>query len=119
MWDFDYDLGQGDDEIGGAQPSGTVIYENVSCRVQSLKPTQAIREQGIIGIDLFVGLVHPHTLDIENNNELEITAPANSPYYGKVFRIQGDPQRTSTSASDSRGYLLVNLKRVEKSRTIQ
>lgn len=119
VWDFSYDLGSGDDEIGGAVPSGTVLYQNISCRIQSNRPTQALREQGITGIDTYICAIANHTLDVENNNEIKITAPTNSPYYGKWFRIMGDPQRTSTSPSDSRGYLLVNLQRIERGRTIQ
>lgn len=122
VWDYNYDTadgGGGDDDIGGAVPSGTMLYDNVEIRIQSNKPTQAIREQGILGIDTFVGMIRNYTLDVENNNELLITAPASSHYYNKRFRIMGDPQRTSTGATDSRNYLLVNLQRIERGRTIQ
>jgi len=116
VWDYNYPQ---DDEIGGALPSGTVIYENIELRIQSMKPTQPILEQGIEAIRLFTGMIHPQTLDIENNNEIEITAPSSSNYYGDKFRILGDPQRTSVHGSDSRGYILVTLRRIERGRTIQ
>ena len=119
VWDFNYDLGQGDDEIGGAQPSGTILYSQIELRIQSQKPTPALLEQGIVGISTYIGLIRDRTLDIENNNEIRVTAPVNSPYYNKYYRILGDPQRTSMAASDSRGYLLVSLQRVERGRTIQ
>jgi len=108
-----------DDSVGGAQPSGTVTYEDISCRVQSSKPTQALLEQGLEDVSMFIGLLTPHTVLVTNNNQLEITAPLNSPYYNERFRVVGNPQRTSMSPSDSRGYILVNLKRVEKSRQLQ
>lgn len=119
IWDFNYDLGSGDDEIGGAVPSGTVLYTDVPCRVQQDPPTQALLEQGIISTNRFSALIGDYTLDIENNNEIKITAPVNSPYYNKYFRILGDPERTSIHPSDSRGFLLVRLQRVERGRTIQ
>ena len=119
VWNFKYDLGEADDEVGGSQPSGTVLQESVELRIASMQPTQALLEQGVESLDLYTGVIANYTVDILNNHEVEITAPANSPYYGKFFRVMGDPRRTSTSPSDSRGFLFVSLKRVEKSRTIQ
>lgn len=119
VWDYQYGLGEGDDDVGGSQPSGTVLHERIELRISSMKPTQALLEQGIEDISMFTGFLVNHTLQIANNNQLEITAPANSPYYGEFFRVIGNPQRTSMGPSDSRSFLKVNLKRVEKSRTIQ
>ena len=116
VWDYNYPA---DDDIGGALPSGTMLYENVALRIQSNRPTQAIREQGIVGVDTYLGMVRDYTLDIENNNEILITAPASSHYYNKRYRVIGDPQRQSVGATDSRGVLLLNLQRVERGRTIQ
>ena len=119
VYDFKYDLGEGDDDVGGSQPSGTVLQENVSLRIHSLKPTQPLLEQGVESLNLFTGVIANYTVDILNNHEIEITAPANSSPYGKFFRVIGDPERASTHPSDSRGFLMVSLRRVEKSRTIQ
>ena len=116
VWRFSYPE---DDDIGGAQPSGTITYDSVPARIQSLKPTQALAEQGIEGFDSYVGLLTPHTLDVQYNDEIQLMLPVNSPDYSGTFRVVGDPQRTSMSPSDSRGYLLVNLRRVVKVRTIQ
>ena len=119
--DYKYDLGEGDDAVGGAQPSGTttVLQDNIQLRIAAAKPTQAILEQGVETDSLYTGFIGNHTVDILNNHEIEVTAPANSPYFGLRFRILGDPQRASVGASDSRGFLLVMMKRVTKSRTIQ
>jgi len=119
VYDFKYNLGEGDDEVGGSQPSGTVLQDGVQLRIASQKPTRALLEQGVESIDLYTGVIANYTIDILNNQEIEVTAPSNSPYYGKFFRILGDPQRSSTSPSDSRGFLMVTMRRVEKSRTIQ
>ena len=119
VWDFRYDLGSADDEVGGAVPSGTMLQEGLCLRMASTKPTQALLEQGVESIDLYTGVIANYTVNILNNHEVEITAPENSPYYGKFFRIVGDPQRSSTSPSDSRSFLMITMRRVEKSRTIQ
>jgi len=116
IWRYTY---PSDDEIGGAYPSGTILYDSVECRIQSLKPTYALLEQGVEGINMYVGLVTPHTLDIRINDELQIMLPVNSAYYSGTFRIVGDPQRTSMSPSDNRGYLILNLNRVVTARTVQ
>ena len=107
IWDFIYSYG--DDDVGGALPSGTILHERVDARIHSNRPTQALLEQGIEDISTFTGLLHPATLLVSNNNEVEVIAPANSPYYGEFFRVVGNPQRTSHHPSDSRGYFLVSL----------
>jgi len=119
VYDYKYNLGDGDDDVGGSVPSGTMLQENVQLRIAAMKPTQALLEQGVESTNLFTGFIGNHTVDILNNHEIEITAPTTSSYYGKRFRIVGDPQRSSTSPSDSRSFLLVTLKRATKSRTIQ
>lgn len=116
IWDYNYPE---DDDIGGSQPSGTMLYSNVPIRIAANRPTQQIREQGIIGVDTYIGVVHNFTLDIENNNEILVTAPPSSHYYDKRFRVIGDVQRTSMGASDSRGYIILNLQRVERGRELQ
>jgi len=119
VYDMKYNLGLGDDDVGGSRPSGTVLHERVDVRIRQNRPTQALLEQGIEDISTFEGMFRNHTLLIANNNEIEITAPTNSPYCGEYFRVTGNPERTSIGAGDSRGYLRVQLKRVEKSRSLQ
>jgi len=108
-----------DDSVGGAQPSGTVVYEGFRCRLQTLKPTEALLEQGYESVGYFTVHIIPYTVPVKHNNEIEITAPVISPHYGDRFRIVGEPQRTSMSPYDNRNYLIVNVKRIEKSRTVQ
>jgi hypothetical protein len=116
LWSYSYPE---DDSVGGAQPSGTVVYENFQLRLRTDRPVDALLQQGIENIGSFTAHVVPHTVPVEFNNEIEIKLPVNSPYYGKRFRVVTEPERTSMSPSDSRGYLIVRLKRVEKSRSLQ
>jgi hypothetical protein len=106
-----------DDDVGGALPISNITYDNVPCRLRAMKPTQPLLEQGIESTDLFTAILFPGTLNVENNDILQIISPGDI-YYNKSFRVIGDPQRTSMSPSDNRGFLLVNLKRIE-SRGIQ
>lgn len=116
LWEYTYPV---DDSVGGALPSGTVVYTGFRMRLGTLKPTEALLEQGLESVGNFTAHIIPFTVPVKHNNEIEVTAPVNSPHYGNRFRIVGEPQRTSMSPSDPRGYLIVHVKRVEKSRTIQ
>lgn len=102
-----------DDEIGGSQPSGTVLYDNVRLQIQALKPTQVLQEQGLNTPTLFNVKAWPGNLLLEENDQVEVLLPVSSLYYGKRFRILGI-QATSQHAHNSQNYLLLNLRRDEK-----
>lgn len=102
---------QPDDAIGGAQPSGTVVYENVPCRLTSRKPTQVLLEQGLETPTLFTAIIVPQTLDVDQNDQIEITWPQQSFHYGHRFVILGI---RIPSMSDGRGFLVLTLRRFEK-----
>lgn len=108
-----------DDSAGGAVPSGTVIYSRIEARITPQKPTMALLEQGLETIEIFTAVLHPGTLKLEHNYEIEVTAPIISPYYGEHFRVFGSPQRTSVYADDPRGFLLLTLRRSEIAHGIQ
>lgn len=103
-----------DDDIGGARPSGTILYQNVATRIAALKPTQVILEQGIEVPNLFEAQVFPATMQIIHNDQLEVTLPVNSKFYNKRFRVIGI-RDVSTHASNSRNFITLTLRRVERS----
>ena len=107
-----------DDDIGGAQPSGTIVYDNVSARIDAQKPTMALVEQGLETQTIFVGVLHPGNMRLESNDEFEVVSPSISHHYGKKYRIIGI-QEQSTHPADSRQFVMVTLRRVEKSRAVQ
>jgi len=117
VWEFSYDLGAGDDDVGGAQPSGTVSYYGAQIRLRTDPPTQALLEQGLESRGDYTAHMLPRTVPVKFNNQIVITSPG--PHQGQFFRVVGEPLRPSMSPSDSRGYLILKLKRVEKGRTIQ
>lgn len=107
-----------DDDQGGAVPSGTVIYTRVPTRIAPQKPTMALLEQGLELPTMFTAVLHPGTLQVEFNDEIEVTDPHISNYYNLHFRIVG-VQSTSMYADDPRGFVLLTVKRVERAHGIQ
>lgn len=104
-----------DDDIGGAQPSGTVLYPQVYGRLGTRKPTQALLEQGLETPTLFTAVVAPpngiQNMDVEPNDQFEIINPPTSFYYGRRFVIIGIRH---SSMTDGRGYIVLIARRFEK-----
>lgn len=102
-----------DDSIGGAVPSGTVIYENIQARIKAEEPTLALLEQGLETPTIFSAqLSYPYlttgTFDYQHNDQYEVTDPPISPWYGKKFRIIGIQ---NVEYNDARRYVNVKMRR--------
>lgn len=102
-----------DDSVGGATPTGTVVYQNLGLRIKSEEPTLVLLEQGLqtptmFSAHLFSGLVY-----IEHNDQIRITAPTNDFFYNKKFRIVGIQR--SSNVSQDRNFVRITLKRWEES----
>ena len=108
IWRFSYDS---DDSVGGALPSGTVLYSNVFSRIQAEKPTLALLEQGLETPEIFTAILSPGTLDLNHNDQYEVTGPPISSYYNKRFRIIGIQH---TGMEDERKFLMVTLRRIDE-----
>lgn len=102
---------QADDSIGGAQPSGTVIYPIAYGRFQARKPTQAILEQGLVAIAIFTAVISPGNMDIHFNDQILVTGPTQSPYYNERFVVIG---RQGSGMTDIRRFIILTLRRVEQ-----
>jgi len=112
LWRYQYE----DDEVGGAIPSGTILRETLFCRIEQLKSTQVLLEQGLEIPEMFQGFLYytGETLDIAHNDQLEIYSPPVSPWYNKRFRIVG---YRHSSHSDVRRFVEVTMRRHELTRT--
>ena len=102
-----------DDSVGGAVPSGTILYENVFSRIRSEEPTLALLEQGLETPTIFSAqLDYPYlttgSFDIRHNDQYEVTYPPISPHYGKKFRIIG---MQNVEYNDARRYVQVKMRR--------
>ena len=115
LWRFS-NLAGTDDSVGGSVPSGTILKENVFCRIEQLKATQVLLEQGLDLPEMFQGMLvyTGDPLDIRNNDQLEIYFPIISPFYLKRFRIVGYRQ---SSHNDGRRFVEVTMRRHELNRT--
>lgn len=101
-----------DDSIGGANPTGTVVYENVEARIYVEKPTMALLEQGLETPKIYTANVSALAINIRENDIVELVAPYNSFYFGDKFRVIG-VRHPSMGPSDPRGYVTLNMRRWE------
>ncbi len=102
------------DEVGGAVPTGTVLYTPVFSRIASEKPTLALLEQGLETPEIFRAELSytptpGSTFDVQHNDQYEVTYPPVSPHYGLRFVIIGVQH---VSFNDARRYLRVTLRRL-------
>jgi hypothetical protein len=95
IWRYTFSA-MGDDDVGGAQPTGTVLYDAVPARKITRMPD----------------MVLPMTLTIKERDEIQIVAPSNHRDYNKHFKIIGVSDN-GFSPSDARGYLIISTSRSE------
>lgn len=104
------------DEIGGAVPTGTVLYTPVFSRIASERPTLALLEQGLETPEIFraelsyVPYSPTGTFDVQHNDQYEVMYPPTSPFYQKRFVIIGIQHQ---SFNDARKFLRVTMRRIE------
>lgn len=102
---------QADDDIGGAQPSGTVLYPLIYGRMVAKKPTQALLEQGLVTPTIFTAVVSPGNISLQYNDQFEVIFPPQSPHLGKRFVVIGIQDAGMT---DVRTFKIVTLRRFEQ-----
>lgn len=107
VWRYSYPQ---DDAVGGAVPSGTILYEGVRGRIEDAKPIPAFIAEGLQTKKVLRGLVIPGTLNIQEYDQLEVTSPPNHHYYGQMFRVDS-VERENYHPSDPRGNVLLSLTR--------
>lgn len=110
VWRFSYS----DDAVGGAVPTGTVLYDHLHARLDEMRPTTPLLEQGLEVTRLYRAIVEGRDNTTKEHDIIEITAPVNHYNYGDKFRALA-VQRQSFSANDRRQYLIVTMSRIETS----
>ena len=98
-----------DDDVGGSQPSGTILYTGIEARIQAIKPTYVLLEQGVETEHLFSAVLSPGNLSVRERDEVEITNPVGHPDCGKKFRIKGIQR--SEDLPNRPGFLLLTMTR--------
>lgn len=113
-----HSIGYGDDdEVGGAQTTGTLTIREIPATIQYLKPNMLLMQQQGVEIRRMARvLVQPGSLVIYERDELEIVGPPGHEDLGKKLRVES-VDRTGFSPNDSRGrFLVLTCERIEFSR---
>ena len=105
IWRFSYTV---DDSVGGALPTGTVLYSPVFARIFTEKPTLALLEQGLETPELFSAILEPGDIQLNHNDQYEVTDPNISPYKNLKFVIISIQ---TPSMLDDRRYVRVVMRR--------
>lgn len=111
---YEYDP---DDDVGGAMPTGTIILQDVNCRIEPIQPTMALLEQGLETVKLFRVHVDYRAKTIKENDELKVTRPKDSWYYLNSFRVLS-VQHPSIKPSDPRGYIELVVRRRDEAHLV-
>lgn len=108
-----------DDVYGGAVVTGTVIYQDELSRVDYYMPSVALLKS--VGIETekaytFFFHVHwQHTLNIRENDVVQIKSPIYHPDYNNRFRIRGISREANHPGSPY-GVIECTCTRIERSR---
>ncbi len=76
-----------DDSVGGAQLTGTTVFQCVASSFQEKAPSMLLVQQGIETQKIAVALVRPATMDVKERDQFKITAPLNHPYVNDDWLI--------------------------------
>jgi hypothetical protein len=106
----------GDDEVGGAVITGTVVYSGIAARLSARRPSQVSLDSGLEVDRSFDMIINGQGLTLYERDEVQVTSPLTSPYYGEQFRIMGIQY---DSRRPGRGHTEFTLSQIERSRGLQ
>lgn len=106
---------QPDDEIGGAQVTGTFSRNDVTGHFQELPVDPSFYQQGIETARIFNGWVLPADLDLNPRDELEVEWPPEHLYYGRRFQVV-NATPPPTHPLRRQGFLTIKVRLREWSR---
>ena len=99
-----------DDEVGGAYPTGVVLHQSISARIDEDPTNTMFLQQGLETKKIFSGMLWGHNLVFKEQDELEIVSPLNHEYIGKRFRILSK-NSSSNHPAQKRNVFIVKLER--------
>jgi hypothetical protein len=102
-----------DDSVGGAVPTGTVVYHDIMAKIQQEPVEMLLMQQGLETEHVYKMNIIPGTLAIYERDEIEISKPLDHPYYGQKFRVK-NVQYSSHNPRDSRNYIMLTLTRSDR-----
>jgi hypothetical protein len=86
----------------------------LNIRIEQVKPTQVLLEQGVQVVHLYNAMLHPGNIVVKENDQIRFTAPVNDRYYNQKFRVVGVLPSSGHPAHD-RNLMRYVLKRFEES----
>ena len=107
-----------DDTVGGSQPSGSIIYNNVPCRIEPIPAVMALLQQGIEHLEMYHVALSYNGVGVLYNDTFQVIEPHESWYYTGSFRII-DVEHPSMHPSDPRGYLILTIRRNQEAHAVQ
>lgn len=107
---------QADDEYGGAVVSGTILYDHLDARLQALKPSALLLQQGLEVDSIFRCMVQCSYRDFREYDEVEVVWPEDHKYYGKLFQIR-KIQEDALHPLDRRSFVEFTLSELQYSRS--
>lgn len=102
-----------DDRVGGAMPTGTLVYCQVPMRIEPIEPTIALMEQGLETPHLYRAAISIKAAVLKENDEVEVVLPVESWYYGYRFRV-ASVRHASLRPGDPRSQTLVIMRRMDE-----
>ena len=113
-----------DDSVGGSVPSGTMVYKNVQGRridhlvhIRKIPQLEA-QQQGLESGRYNLFELQPATIDVRENDEIQITNPPNNWDYLHYFRVISI-MREGYHPADRRGIRLCSCRRSVQAHGIQ
>ncbi|MBD3268442.1 hypothetical protein GF373_17380 [bacterium] len=110
-----------DDEVGGAQITGTLVYTRIPGRLTEKSVEDLILQQGVEFVKTFSVILYdtyPIDLDIREQDEIELIEPYNHHYKDDRFRVI-DSKISSLHPSDRRANINLTVTRSERSHANQ
>jgi len=99
-----------DDDIGGANPSGTVLHSFVEGRIQEEPTKTEFIQQGLETVKVFSAMFWGTELLFREQDEVEVVSPPNHRYFGQKFRVVSQTEPNNHPAQ-KRNYYLAKLVR--------
>lgn len=99
-----------DDEVGGSNPTGTVLHQHLQARLEEDLIDSSFFQQGLETTKTFSGQIWGHELQLREQDEILVVSPPNHKYYNKRFRIK-DARYDSRHPGIKQNYVLVKLTR--------
>lgn len=105
-----------DDEVGGAVITGTILFDTVEARLQALKPSSLLLQQGLEVDSLFRLMAQCSDRPYQEYDEVQVIWPKQHKYFGERFRII-KVQEDALHPFDRRSFAEFTLSKMKYSRS--